>query len=333
MAGSAPRPRTAARLALLLLCAAAVVWLARRAPFAAALHLISRLPWTQVTGLTVLWLAGLCVHTVVLVASMPGLTHGRALVLNLSGSAVSNVLPLGGVAGTALNLTMTRSWGHGSLDVARFVVVSNAVDVIAKLTLPAPALAWLVLSGALSVPAAGAWALPVLAALAAGLLLTWAIAGRTGPLLRLAGFLTPKFRTPKFRLTVRDLLAGTDRLVRDRRAALSGGMAGYWLAQGALLWGCLLAVGVRPGLSVVFGALVAERFTTLLPITPGGAGPAETSMVAALVALGIGSTGALAGVLLFRAFVFAAEIPAGAVVILCWWLARRLRDGKPPACA
>ena len=51
-------------------------------------------PW-----LVVLWVAGLVAHTMTLTAALPGLTHRRALLLSLTGSAVANVLPLGGAAG------------------------------------------------------------------------------------------------------------------------------------------------------------------------------------------------------------------------------------------
>jgi uncharacterized protein (TIRG00374 family) len=118
-------------------------------------------------------------------------------------------------------------------------------------------------------------------------------------------------------------------------------MAGYWAAQGALLWLCLMSVGVHPRPAVVFGALVAERAMTLLAVTPGGTGPAEAGTVAVLIALGTAATGSVAAVLLFRAFVFAAEIPVGAVVLAWWGAARRVRirlgrcsrsDGTPSTC-
>ncbi|MEZ5191932.1 MAG: hypothetical protein R2734_05130 [Nocardioides sp.] len=43
-------------------------------------------------------------------AALPGLSMRRALTLSLTGSAVANVLPVGGAAGIVLNHRMTRSW-------------------------------------------------------------------------------------------------------------------------------------------------------------------------------------------------------------------------------
>ena len=339
------------RAALAVAFLAVTAWAAVHASAAgvswtAAFGLIGGLPWIETAGLGLVWIGGLSVHTVVLSASLPGLSRRRALTLNLTGSAVSNVLPLGGLAGTAVNLAMTRAWGHSRLDFARFVVVSKACDVIAKLLMPAVALVALLAAGVLSPAAGGAWVLPAAGAFAAGALVLWALCGRATPLLRVvslaarAGSWT--VRRPigaTWPAAVSALLAGTDVLVRRRRAALALGMTGYWLAQGALLWCCLLAVGLRPHPAVVFAALVAERLLTLLVVTPGGAGPAEAGMVTVLLALGVDPTAALAGVLLFRAFVFAAEIPVGAAVGAGWWAARRRNargpggSGVPPVCA
>lgn len=337
------------RGALVLAAGAMVVWAASRASAAGAsltgaLDLIARLPRWQVLALALLWLIGLGIHTLVLSASMPGLTHGRALLLNLSGSAVSNVLPLGGVAGTALNLAMTRSWGHSQFDFARFVVVSKACDVAAKLFLPLVALVWLCAAGAITAAQASGWALPAIAAFLAGALLVRALGGRSAPLLRVVNSVARvcvRLRLNRGRAigdtwpaAIRSVLNGTGSLVRRRRAQLLTGMTGYWFAQAALLWCCLLSAGMTPTPAVVLGALAIERALTLLLITPGGAGPAEAGLVTVLIALGGEPTGSLAAALLYRAFVFAAEIPVGGAAILGWWAVRRLRrrDGTPPSC-
>jgi hypothetical protein len=40
-------------------------------------------------------------YTFVYTGSMPGISHSKALALNLTGSLVSNLLPFGGAAGVA----------------------------------------------------------------------------------------------------------------------------------------------------------------------------------------------------------------------------------------
>ena len=335
------RPRTSAarwwRIVLLVACLAVTALAATRASAAgaswtAALGLIARLPWAHVVGLGVVWILGLYLHAIVLAASLPGLTRLRALTLNLSGSAVSSVLPVGGLAGVALNLSMTRSWGHSRLDFARFVVVSKVCDIVARLLMPAVAVAALLGSGVLSVASGSVWMIPAGVGFAAGMLLLWALCGRATPLLGLVEITTRAgsriMRRPAggtWPATVSAFLAEADLLVRRRRAVLTLGTVGYWLAQAALLWCCLLAVGVPAAPAVVFGALIAERLMTLVVVTPGGAGAAEAGMVTVLVGLGTDATGSLAGVLLFRSFVFAAGVPIGAVLGAGWWAAHRTR--------
>src|SRR5687767_11451975 len=100
----------------------------------------------QLGVLTAVWLAGLWAQTPALTAAMPGLSHRRALLLNLTGSFVSNLLPLGGAAGTVANWRMARSWGFTSPAFARWALLTNLVDTLLKLVLPGLALCWLALA-------------------------------------------------------------------------------------------------------------------------------------------------------------------------------------------
>jgi uncharacterized membrane protein YbhN (UPF0104 family) len=322
------------RWVLLLSTVVLVVFLAGHlyaagASWSRSWQLLADLGWQALLGLGVVWLLGLWVHTVVLTASLPGLTHLRALTLNLSGSAVSNMLPLGGLAGTSLNLGMIRGWGHSTLDFARFVLVSKGADLVAKLVMPFVAVTVLLLYGA--VPHGGPlWLLATAVAAVAGLLVVAALLGRARPLLLLAGAaqrlgdrLLRRAPPTTWTAAAAGLLDGTDRLVRQGWPRLVLGTAAYWLLQGALLWCCCVAVGIGPAPPVVLAALVAERALTLLAITPGGAGLVETGTIGVLIALGVDPTAALAVVLLFRAFVFAAEIPVGGLATGLWLVSRR----------
>src|SRR3954463_3022342 len=79
----------------------------------------------QLLGLITIWALGLYTYTYALAGALPGLHRRRALVLNLSGSGLSNVLPFGGAAGIGLNYAMLRSWGFDRPRVATFTVVSQ----------------------------------------------------------------------------------------------------------------------------------------------------------------------------------------------------------------
>ncbi|TQS46878.1 lysylphosphatidylglycerol synthase transmembrane domain-containing protein [Cryptosporangium phraense] len=322
------------RRALLLLAATALAVLACRhlgalgASWSVALHRLAGLGWGRLCALGVVWMLGLWVHTLVLTASLPGLTRRRALTLNLSGSAVSNVLPLGGVAGTAMNLGMVRGWGHSGRDFARFTIVSKASDVASKLLLPLVATGALLVLG--PVRPGPLWlGISGLAAVLGGLLVA-AMSGRLSALLSVVGFIERVAQRTGSRplgwtAHAEAVFTGSGELVRRRWAALTGGMSGYLLLQGLLLWLCLAAVGLHVAPPVVFGGLVAERALTLLALTPGGAGLVEAGTVAVFAVLGVDPTAALAGVLLYRAFIFLAEIPVGGVATALWALGRRIR--------
>lgn len=297
------------------------------ASWSAAAHRLASVSWGRLLGLGVVWILGLWVHTLVLTASLPGLTHRRALTLNLSGSAVSNVLPLGGVAGTAMNLGMMRSWGHSNHDFARFTIVSKASDVATKLVLP------LIATGALLAlnhldpgPRSLLWLGISAIAAVLGALLVAAMFGRMRLLLRAVALAERVSGKPRgWTEHAEAVFLGSRELVRQRWIVLTGGMSGYLFLQGLLLWMCLAAVGAHVPPMVVFGGLVAERALTLLALTPGGAGLVEAGTVAVLAVLGVDPTDALTGVLLYRAFIFLAEIPVGGIATALWALGRRVR--------
>jgi uncharacterized membrane protein YbhN (UPF0104 family) len=75
-------------------------------------------------------------------------------------------------------------------------------------------------------------------------------------------------------------------------------------------------------------AAAIERLGTLIPITPGGTGVAEIGTIAWLVASGLDPVEVVAGVLLYRIFLVALEIPVGGTLLAGWALLRRW---APPA--
>src|SRR3954453_9538703 len=113
---------------------------------------VAGVPLPQIWQLVVVWAAGLWLHTFVLRASLPRLGMRRALALNLGGSSVSNVLPLGGAAGVGLNYAMLRSWGYSRTQISSFAALSNLVVAIVKTAIAVGGL--VALAAMPSVPAA-----------------------------------------------------------------------------------------------------------------------------------------------------------------------------------
>ena len=279
-------------------------------------------------GLLFLMLAGLWLYTFTLTGSLPGLSHPRALIVNVCGSSVGNLLPFGGAAGVAATYAMCRSWGFARRDISTSIVVSGVWNVLARVVLPIVGIAAL-LFGAGDLPravAGGAVVGGVLGLVLLGLF----IAGISS-----AGAATWIGRTldrllrPLSRRTRRSHDLSIDELVHDLRARISGvvqtgwrsmsfGMVGFFGVYYVLFWFCLNATGVHVSFAHLFAAYALGRLLTAVGVTPGGVGVTETGTAAVLVGWGADPAGATAGVVLFSVYTHLMEIPLGALGWLAW---------------
>lgn len=278
-------------------------------------------------ALVLLWLAGLLSHTITLTAAMPGLTHRRALTLSLTGSAVANVLPLGGAAGVALNYRMARRWGHSGAAVGTYTIVTNVWDILAKFLLPVLALPVLVMvASAASVAVTyavvlGALALAALAGLGLVTLSSPMAAARAGGLADQVLGRWLRAGTCREWLTV--LQADTSQVIQTSWRRLSVGMLIYTALLFALLLGCLTAAGAGLSIAAVLAGFAVERLLTLAGLTPGGAGIVEVGLASTLLAFPGVPVGVALGVLLYRTLTFGLEIPVGGVVLVGWTCGQR----------
>lgn len=270
-----PRASSWLRPALVLTVVVAGLWAASRG--------VAGVGWREVWGavsgvsgeelvtLGLIWLAGLVIYSVVLAAAMPGLGMPRGLLLNLTGSAVANVLPLGGALATALNWRMLRSWGHSDAAFVAFTVLTNALDVLTKLLLPLVAVATLV---ALSrdVPALLWVATAACAAALALALVVREVLRRHGGrppsrFGRWAGRLDSLLRESGTRIAV---------LVRTRWRRLLPASVAYVAAQVLLLGVALHDVGLTVPVASLLTAAAIERLGTVAGHVqhPHGSAPA-----------------------------------------------------------
>lgn len=320
---------------------------------AAAVPSMTGIPWSGVVtalgtisgigvvALVVLWLLGLVAHTITLTAALPTLTHRRALTLSLTGSAVANVLPMGGAAGVALNYRMLRDWGYSAPQFATYTVVTNVWDVLAKLALPLLVLPVVLLTPALVLPhlaliAAGvATSLVLVTAVGAVALTSPRGAVAVGTAMDRLGTALLRATGSRRRCAVAPRLVETQAACRDvvvkSWGRLTMGMTLYTALLLALLVSCLSLSGAGLPLSAVFVGFTVERLLTLVGITPGGIGVIELGLTGALLLLGGSAAAVVPAVLLYRALTFALEIPVGGTALLGWLLLRRrsARRGTP----
>lgn len=301
---------------------------------------LRRLSATDVLMLSGVWALGLAAYTLVQAAALPGLGHGRALVLNLAGSMVANAVPLGGIVSISVNLAMVRSWALTTASFVRFAALTQLLNILTKLALPAVALTMvcctdLVPGSSLVWAAAGSVALLVVAAAGAA-----AVVGADRAAVVAGGLvqapatllwrLLRRPAAPDTRLAARELRLRTADLLRTGWRRMALGLVAYSALQFLLFALALRMVGSGAPLVALFAAFAVERVFTLVPITPGGVGIAETMSTLLLVALGADPVVSAAGVVLYRAFAFFFEMPFGFVALLGWW-ARRGRRGSVDA--
>ncbi len=337
----APVPRTAAKLLLSGAAAAGIIAIAlpkvAGAEWSQIATVLGGLSGAQLVLLTVVWLAGLWVQTPALTAAMPGLTHRRALLLNLTGSFVSNLMPLGGAVGTVANWRMARTWGFTTAAFGRWAVLTNLVDTLLKFVLPGIALLWLGAAGLEVKGSVSTAAYVGLGLLTASVLAVWLVA-RDDRAVRWLGQVADRVvqrvrfvRPPEggyaawaasFRRDSADLVArGWGRMI--------GGKLAYAALQAVLLWLCFRVIGAEVHPAVIGAAFAVERILTMAAITPGATGIVELGMVGVLVALGVEAAPAAAGVLLYRAFIFGMEIPVGGLAFGAWLVRTRGRVTVP----
>ncbi|MFB9377026.1 lysylphosphatidylglycerol synthase domain-containing protein [Kineococcus gynurae] len=299
----------------------------------AVLGLVDAVPGGHLLALAALWGIGLWSYSWTLTGALPGLSQRRALLLNLTGSAVSNVLPAGGAFGVWLNTSMLRRWGFGFRRIADFTITSNVFDVIGKLGVCGAALAATALLGRLPAhvlaPTAGVVALVAVAATLAAVAFSRSgsavLARRVAAVGRRRVGLRRIVRCRREALALRGQVRRT---IRGRWRPLTAGVVSYVLLQGVLFGACLHLTAAVPTLSVLVVAFVVDRLVSSVPLTPAGAGFAEAGAAGVLLAGGAAPGAAVAGVLLYRAFVVLLEVPVGGAALAGWWALRRRRRGR-----
>ena len=291
-------------------------------------EVLGGIPATTAAGLLLLVVAGLYCYTFTLTGSLHGLRHYQALIVNVAGSSVGNLLPGGGAAGLAATYAICRSWGFSRRDISTSAIVTGVWNVLARVALPVVAIAGLY-SGAENVPSAledAALAatlsgvaiiavfVSILASERAALAVGRGVDRAIRPFTRRSG----AARTMSVRALVIDLRARINDIVRTGWLKMTLGLVGYFTVYFVLFVLCLRITGVEMFYGQVFAAYAIGRLLTAVGVTPGGLGVTETATAAALVAWGAEPAPATAAVVLFSVYTHLMEIPLGALGWLAW---------------
>jgi uncharacterized protein (TIRG00374 family) len=252
----------------------------------------------------------------------------------LSGNAVSKIIPAGAAAGAAVQFRMLATGGI-DVDVAvGGLTASSLLGVGGLLALPIFALPAIlfgspVRSGLVHAAFIGIGGFVLFAGFGAVILVS------DRPLV-LAGRLAERVHNRIFRH--RPALSGLDTRLLRQRDAVRTVLGRKWpqavvLTAGKLFldYLCLLAslraTGSHPRPSLVLLAYAVAGIVALIPITPGGLGIVEASLSGLLILAGVNASDAFLATLAYRLASYWLPLVAGPIAYLAFWR----RYGKPQA--
>ena len=279
-------------------------------------------------GLAAAW--NIATSCFVQMASLPGLSLTRAMIVTQSSTAVANTVPVGGAVAIGVSANMLRSWGFRRSIVTLSLLIGGIWDNLAKLALPVAALTGLALEGEDSGPRVTA-ALFGVAILATAVVL-FALMLRSDRLAAQVGVVSGKAASFVLRLFRRPPATGweiaTTRfrskaigLLRTRWLALTAATVASHLSLYLVLMLALRHVGLSEddvGWAEVLGVFAFVRLLSAIPLTPGGLGVVELATTAGLVAAGGARAEVVAGILVYRGLTYLVPIPLGIVTYLTW---------------
>jgi uncharacterized protein (TIRG00374 family) len=284
---------------------------------------IQAMTWLEVGTLALAAIWNLATYLFVMIATMPGLKYRQAFVATESSTAVSNTIPGGGAVGIALIYSMFSSWGFSRSRTSVSLVVAGVWNNFAKLGMPVLALSLLVLQGKLSAARIVAASIGLGSLIMAVLALTALLrseasarkvgliaAGIANRLLRILG--RPpvhgwELATVKFRMR-------TETIVKARWLWITAATLVSHLSLFLVLLLALRHIGVSNADVSWIEALAVfsfARLITAIPLTPGGLGVVEVTLITGLSAAGGARAQVAAAVLLFRVLTYVVPIPLG----------------------
>ena len=278
--------------------------------------------------LAALQLSALIAVTFTITGSLPGMSHTRALIVNLAGSLVANVLPFGGALAIGATYAICRSWAFSRAAIGISIVLGGIFSTAGKVLLPLVGLAALVLQGGhISATLRNAAVFGVLTLIAVLVVfVTVMISNRAAHVVgraiqRTAEFglrLVGKPRELGWEQGIIRIREQTRSVMRSGWRSMTFGTLGYFVIYFVLFVACLRICGLVIGVGTMLAAFALGRLLTSVAVTPGGIGLVEAGSVALLVAMGADPAEATAGILLFTIFTHILEIPFGVLAWLVW---------------
>lgn len=258
------------------------------------------------------------------------LTRHRALALSYSRSAIAISLPAGSAISAAYAFRQFRTNGASRRTAATVMVLSGLLSFAALFVLYATG----VLAAA-AVRVGAAWQ-EESSTTRVSIVLAFVLVAVVGLFAWQSRWqIQPRFRRAHPPIAARwprlgRLLAPlTDAIVSSRQVSARhwtlalGAAVANWLTDLLCLYAAARAFHLPVSLAAIGAVYLTVQVVRQVPLTPGGIGVIEVSLLAGLVSAGAGYTGAAATVLVYRLLSCWLIIPVG---FLCWLGLRRPSD-------
>jgi uncharacterized membrane protein YbhN (UPF0104 family) len=244
---------------------------------------------------------------------------GRMTAITYARSAISVSMPAGAAISAGYAFRQYRTQGASQRTAATVMILSGVVSTAALVGLAA--------AGAGLTTAPAGW--PV----TAGTVLYATLAIAAVAVIAAAATIRLRHRWPALGSVVSSVLGSVRRAadsattVRRRDWLLAALFSALnWLADLLCLVAAARAVGVIVPLAALGGAYLVAQAVRQIPITPGGIGVIEASLLVALVSAGAAQAPATAAVLIYRIVSCWAIVPIG----LALWAALQARGARLP---
>jgi len=288
--------------------------------------------WTAIQNMSTSALAILMVMTIINVivyvwpyqAAIPALKYRPAFVIRQTSFMISNVVPMGGAFGIAVQYAMLGFYGVGAAEATAGIGITSTWNTFVTLSLPIFGSLGLVVIGqaqgaAFALAAVGLVVIGVVVWLFAAILRNQDSARKIGQYgERIVDWAYGLFKKePTFDVV--------DEVVHFRDSTV-GVVSDGWLKitatgylqqfmQFLILWAAVFAIQGGSNAPVTFiEAFVAfafGRLTTFIPLPPGGLGTTDAAITAILVGFGAANNDALAAVMVWRALTYFPQVGIG----------------------
>jgi uncharacterized protein (TIRG00374 family) len=262
-------------------------------------------------------------------AALPGLGFWQAFQVRQVSFMISNVVPMGGAFGLAVQFGYLQRFGYGAAPSTAVIGITSAWNTFTTLLLPVSALTLLAFTG--QTDATATIITVVAAAVVIGAIILFALILRNealaikiggwgdGAIQWFAGLIKRDIDVDvtagivNFRSSIIDV-------VQERWVLITVANVGQQLAQFSILYLAVVALQgswFDPiGPVEALAAFAFGRLATFVPVPPGGLGTVDALITSILQAFGLDNNSALAATMIWRAATFFPQVAIGGITML-----------------